>query len=75
MLLNSQFTVALSGIICFPVRFCDNLLLVLKMRFQFFSFASKKVQGFSSDRNKLVLLLSVLFHLPTAVSVFLDFTF
>ena len=36
--------------------------MVLKMRFQVFSLASKRVQGFSSDRNILILLLSVLFH-------------
>ena len=40
---NSQFTVALNGIIYFSVRFCDNSLLVLKTRFQVFSLASKKV--------------------------------
>ena len=45
--LNSQFIVVLDGIICFSVQFCDNLLLVLKMHFQLFSFASRnKVQGF-----------------------------
>ena len=35
---------------------------MLKVRFQIFSFASKKVQGFSSDRKILMSLLSVLFH-------------
>ena len=60
----------LNGIICFSVRFCDNLPLVSKMRFQVFSFASKKVQGFSSDRKILKSLLSVLFHLQNFVSVF-----
>ena len=70
ILLNSQFIVVLEGIICFSVRFCDNLLLVLKMHFQVFSFASKKVQGFSSDRKILMSLLSVLFHLQNRVSVF-----
>ena len=54
--LNSQFNVVLNDIICFSVRFCDNSLLVLKMRFQVFSFASKKVQGFSSDRKMLMSL-------------------
>ena len=68
--LNSQFIVFLDGIICFSVRFYGNSLLVLKMRFQVFSFASKKVQGFSSDRKILVSLLSVLFHLRNRVSVF-----
>ena len=44
--------------------FCSNSLLVLKICFQVFSFASKKVQGFSGDRKILwrMLLLSVLFH-------------
>ena len=42
----SQFTVVLNGIICFSVRFCDNSLLVLKMHFQDFSFASKKYKAF-----------------------------
>ena len=66
----SQFNAFLNGIICFSVRFCDNSLLMLKMRFQAFSFASKKVQGFSSDRKILMSLLSVLFHLQNRVSVF-----
>ena len=48
--------VVLDGIICFSVRFCDNSLLVLKMRFQVNFFASKNVQGFSSDRKVLMLL-------------------
>ena len=63
MSLNSQFIVVLNGIIFLSVRFCNNLLLVLKMRFLVFSFASKNVQGFSSDRNILIPLFSVLFHL------------
>ena len=62
--------VVLNSMICFSVRFCDNSLLVLKMRFQVFSFASKNVQGFSSDRKILMTLLSVLFHLQNCVSVF-----
>ena len=70
MSLNSQFVVVLDGIICFSVQFCDNSLLVLKMRFQVFSFASKKVQGFSSDKKILMSLLSVLFHLQNRASVF-----
>ena len=41
--LNSEFTVVLNGVICFSVRFCNNLLLMLKVCFQVFSFASKKV--------------------------------
>ena len=73
--LNSQFTVVLNGIICFSVRFCDNSLLVLKMRFQVFSFASKKVQGFSRDMKILMSLLSVSFHLQKCVSVFWNFDF
>ena len=68
--LNSQFIVVLVGIICFSVRFYGNSLLVLKMHIQVFSFASKKVQGFSSERKILVSLLSVLFHLRNRVSVF-----
>ena len=70
MSLNSQFTVVLNEIICFSVRFSDNLLLVLKMRFRVFSFASKKVQGFSSDRKILMLLLSLLFNLQNNVPDF-----
>ena len=46
MSVNSQFIVVLNGMICFFVRFCDNSLLVLKTRFQVFSFASKNVEGF-----------------------------
>ena len=69
-ILNSQFIVVLDDIICISTRICDNSLLVLKMRFQVFTFASKKVQGFSSDRKILMPLLSVLFHLQNHVSVF-----
>ena len=65
----------LNSIICFSVGFCDNSLLVLKMRFQVFSFANKKVQGFFSDRKILMSLLSVLFHLENCVSVFWNFNF
>ena len=61
--------------ICFSARFCDNSLLVLKIGFQVFSFANKKVQGFSSDTKILVPLLSVLFHLQNRVSVFEILTF
>ena len=53
--LISQLTVVLNGIVCFSVRFSDNSLLMLKVRFQIFSFASRKVQGFSSDRKTLML--------------------
>ena len=52
-----------------------NSLLVLKMRFQLFSFESKKLQGFSSDRKILMLLLSVLFHLQNRVTDFWNFRF
>ena len=51
-----------------------NSLIVLKMRFQDFSFASKKVHGFSSDKEILMSLISVLFHLQNCVS-FLKFWF
>ena len=40
------------------------------MGFVVCSFTSKKVQGFSSDRKILKLLLTVLFHLQNCVSVF-----
>ena len=43
------------------------------MRFQVFSFASKKVQCFSSEKKILMSLLSVLFHLQN--SVFGNFNF
>ena len=69
MSLISQFVVVLDGIICFSVQFCDNSLLVLKMRFQVFSFASKKTQRFSSDKKILMLLLSVFFHLKSRASI------
>ena len=70
MSLNSQFTAVLNDIICFSIRFCDNSILVLKMRFQAFPFVSKKVQRFSGDRKILMSMLSVLFHLQNRVSVF-----
>ena len=60
----------MKGIICFSVRFCDNSLLVLKMPFQAFSFASKKVQGFFSDRKILMSPLSAPFQQQNNVSVF-----
>ena len=44
--LNSQFTVNLNGIICFSVWLCDNLLLLLKMRFQVFFLQTKRYQSF-----------------------------
>ena len=40
------------------------------MRFQVFSFASKKVQGFSSDMKILMSLLSVLFYLQNVSQFF-----
>ena len=73
--LNSQFNVVFNDIICFSVRFCDNSLIILKMRFQVFSLASKKVQRFSSDRKILMSLLSVLFHLQNCAAVSRDFNF
>ena len=73
--LNSQFNVALNGIIYFSVQICDNSLLALKMLFQVFSFASKKVQGFSSDRKMLMPLESLLFYLQNLVSVYWNFNF
>ena len=39
------------------------------MRFQVFSFAIKNIQGFSSDMNIFMSLLSVFFHLQNCVSV------
>ena len=44
---------------------------MLKMRFLVFSFASKKVEGLSSDKKMLMSLLLVLFYLLNHVSVFL----
>ena len=44
------------------------------MRFQVLSFASKKVQGFSSDRKILMSLLSELFNLQNRVSEILIFS-
>ena len=73
--LNNQFTVVLNSIICFSVRFCDSSLLVLKMRFQVFSFSSKKLQWFFSDIKILMSLLSLLFHLQTYLSIFWNFNF
>ena len=60
--LNSQFIV-LDGIICFSVRFCDNSLLVLKMCFQVFSFASKKAQESSSNRKIICKTVSQFFEI------------
>ena len=60
----------MDGIICFSLGLCDNSLLVLKMLFQVFSFASKRVQGFSSDEKIVVSLLSVIVHLQNHASVF-----
>ena len=44
--LNGQFTVVFNGIICFSVRYCDKLLLVLKMRLQVFISQAKRCKGF-----------------------------
>ena len=57
MSLESQYIVVLDGTICLSVQLDDNSKLVLKMYFQVFSLASKKVQGFSSYRKTLMLLL------------------
>ena len=73
--LNSQFTIVLNSTFILSVRFCNNSLLVLKIVFQVFSFASKKVQGFSSDRKISMLLYSLPFHLKNCVSVFWNFNF
>ena len=62
MSLNSQFIVVSDGIICFSVRLCNNLLLVLKMHFQVFPFANKKVEGLYSDIKIVMSFLSVFFH-------------
>ena len=70
-----KITVVLNGIICFSVRFCDSLLFMLKIRFEVFSFANRKVQGFSSDRKILMSLLSVLFYLQNLLSAFWSFNF
>ena len=48
---------------------------MLKVRFQVFSFASKKVQGFSSDMKTLMSLSSLLLQLQNHVSVFWNFNF
>ena len=72
---HSHFIVVLDGIVSFSICFCDNSLLVLRTRFQVFSFATKKVlQGFSSDK-KILMLLSVLFYQENHVSVFSIFDF
>ena len=73
--LNSQFNVVLNEIICFSVRICDNPLLVLKRIFQVFFSATKKLQGFPSDRKMLLSLQSLLFYLQNRVSVFWNFNF
>ena len=46
ILLNIQFTVVLDGINCISVWFCNNSPLVLKMRFQLFSFWKKRYKVF-----------------------------
>ena len=70
MSLNSQFNIVLNDMICFSAQFCENSLLVLKMRFQVFSLASKKVQGFSSDRKMLMQLYSLFFIYKTISQFF-----
>ena len=58
--LYSQFVVVLHATIFFIflfffVPFCDNSLLVLKMRFQVFSFARKKFFQWQEDINVVVI--------------------
>ena len=67
----ANLLVVLDDIICFSARFYDNLLLVFKMRFQVFPFASKKLQGFSNEKIILKSLLPVLFHIQNCI--FLNF--
>ena len=50
MSLNSQSIVVLDGIICFSVRYFDNLLLVFKMRFQ----VSKRNEDFAMKRRSVI---------------------
>ena len=67
--LNSQFTVLLNRIICFSVQFCDNSLLVLKMRFQVFFRQQKGTRVFQRQKDIDVVVI-ILFHLQNVVSVF-----
>ena len=55
--------VIFDDIICSSVRFCNNLLLKLRMRFKIFYLARKEIQEFSNDRKILILLLSAIFLL------------
>ena len=57
-------------IICFSVRFCYHSLFVIKMHFQVFSLAPKKVQAFSSDSKILMLLLLCSFVCKTVFQLF-----
>ena len=59
--------VIFDDIICSSVRFCNNLLLMLRMRFKVFYLARKEIQGFSNDRKILILLLSAIFLLHNHV--------
>ena len=74
MSLNSQFTVALNGIICFSARFCNDALLVLKMIFQVFYFASKNVQGFSKERKMLMFHCSFIYKTMSQFFEILNFS-
>ena len=55
MLLNSQFTSVLNGIICFSVRFCDSSLLVFKKCI--FRSCLSQAKRYKGDREILMLLL------------------
>ena len=69
-MLHSQFTVVLHDILFFSVPSCNNLLLVLKMFFQIFSFASKKLKVIFSGRKMIIPQQLLLFHLQICVSNF-----
>ena len=59
----------------FPVRLCDNSLLLFKTSFQVFSFARKKVQEFSRDRKILMPCYQCCFINKTVSQFFEDLTF
>ena len=57
----------------YKLFFCmilQQFIVGLEMRFQVFSFASKKLQGFSTDRKILTFLKPLLFQLQNRVSTF-----
>ena len=71
--LNSQFIVVLDDIICFSVQFCYNSLLVLKTRFQVFSFRKQKsTKVFQSQEDINVVVVGALSPTKPCVS-FLKF--